>query len=459
MLIFSTTNKTLQTIKPNRQAAPPLGELTALHFPEPRKMLFNNGLTCYFLPTEEPDVVVLEMIFEAGCWQETQAKVAELTGLMLLEGTSDMTGQTLLEKIEYFGATISAKSYNDFAKISIHTLSKYLSDLLPLLKKILTDSKFEQSDFDKLVKNRQEKLLVKEEKLEYLADVIFHEKLFGEGHPYGYRPTAAHYEALELEQAKAFYINNYMPRKCAVYIAGKVSQEQLTDFERYFGSDNWAKTITVAPQNQQQTNPNLRSPLFSSKRKNRTYRIPKEDALQSAIRIGGFTVNKTHEDYFGLFVVNTLLGGYFGSRLMSNLREDKGYTYGIYSMVGSYLNAGYWLISAEVNAAVHEKARKEIFLEIDRLKNELIEEEELILLRNYLIGNVLSVVDGAFNLASTLQAVYLYKLNINFLYRLIETIKNIGAEEIRDLVRKYLNTDENCGLVDLVVVGEEQEKE
>ena len=183
----------MQQTEPNRQEAPPLGELTALHFPEPQKMLFDNGLTCYFLATQEPDVVVLEMIFGAGCWHETQAKVAEITGLMLLEGTTEMTGQDLLEKIEYFGASINVKSYNDFAKISIHTLSKYLSDLLPLLKKILTDSKFGQSDFDKLIKNRQQKLLVKEGKLEYLADVMFHEKLFGEGHPYGYRPTADQY--------------------------------------------------------------------------------------------------------------------------------------------------------------------------------------------------------------------------------------------------------------------------
>ena len=166
-----------QYAKPNRQQPPPLGDFTALNFPEPRRIVFNNGIPCYFLATEEPDVVILEMILGAGCWHEPQPKVAELTALMLLEGTHEITGQELLEKIEYFGASIRVKSYNDFAKISIHTLSQYLDDLLPLLQKILTDSKFEASDFDKLVKNRQHKLLLKEDKVEYLADVIFHEKL------------------------------------------------------------------------------------------------------------------------------------------------------------------------------------------------------------------------------------------------------------------------------------------
>jgi predicted Zn-dependent peptidase len=148
---------------------------------------------------------------------------------------------------------------------------------------------------------------------------------------------------------------------------------------------------------------------------------------------------KTHKDFHSLTVLNTILGGYFGSRLMTNIREDKGYTYGIGSGMIPLKKAGYFFISTEVGVEVCNKAIDEIYIEINRLRNESISEKELILVKNYMIGSFLRSIDGPFALANRFKSIMEYDLDYSYYDDYISTIKNIKASDLLNLANKYLD--------------------
>jgi predicted Zn-dependent peptidase len=169
--------------------------------------------------------------------------------------------------------------------------------------------------------------------------------------------------------------------------------------------------------------------------------IPRKEVFQSAIRVGKELFNRHHTDYAGMQVLNTVLGGYFGSRLMKNIREDKGYTYGIGSMIISLHHSGYFVIASEVGTGVTKKAVKEVFVEINRLRNELIPENELSLVKNYIMGQIIRMFDGPFATADTIKSILEYGLDFDYYDRTIETIMGITAVELRDLANKYLKPE------------------
>jgi zinc protease len=177
--------------------------------------------------------------------------------------------------------------------------------------------------------------------------------------------------------------------------------------------------------------------------------LEKEEALQSAIRIGRRTINRSHADFPGLQVLNTILGGYFGSRLMANIREDKGYTYGIGSASVSLKNAGYFFIASEVGAEVCSKAIDEIDKEIEILKTQPVPDDELVLVRNYMLGSLLGSLENAFSHADKFKNIFFYGLGYDYYERYIQTVKDISAERIMELANKYFN----AGDFERVIVG------
>jgi predicted Zn-dependent peptidase len=167
--------------------------------------------------------------------------------------------------------------------------------------------------------------------------------------------------------------------------------------------------------------------------------IRRKDALQAAIRIGKQLFNRTHNDFFGMQVLNTILGGYFGSRLMTNLREDKGYTYGIGSALISLQHSGSFFITGEVGADVAKQAAAEIYKEIDLLRNNLVPDEELNLVKSYMLGKFLRSVDGAFAMGDMFMSVMETGLDMSFYNRYTEVIRSITALELRDLAQRHLD--------------------
>jgi predicted Zn-dependent peptidase len=169
--------------------------------------------------------------------------------------------------------------------------------------------------------------------------------------------------------------------------------------------------------------------------------VEKKDALQTALRIGKILFNKEHEDYIAFTILNTILGDYFGSRLMKNIREDKGFTYGIGSFLSEIRHTGYFIIATEVGKDFTEQTTEEIKKEIDRLQTELISDEELNLVRSYLLGQILKSADGPYATMDLYTAVEQHDMDLEFYNRYIHGIRTITPSELLEMARKYLNWD------------------
>jgi len=223
---------------------------------------------------------------------------------------------------------------------------------------------------------------------------------------------------------------NYKPENLAIIVAGKIHVKTVDLLNLYFGETR-SETIETK-----------QAAGIPESQKNKKVHIGKPGTVQTAIAIGSSTINKRHSDYPGLKILNVLLGGYFGSRLMKNIREDKGYTYGINSSVHSLNSSGYLVISAEVSKKNTQNAVEEIFKEIALLQKVPPEKDELSIIRNYMLGEMVRMFDGPFALAESFRSAWEFGLDNSYYYRLAEKIKSIDPDEITSLARTYYNIDE-----------------
>lgn len=255
--------------------------------------------------------------------------------------------------------------------------------------------------------------------------------IYGKNHPYSNVYSINEFEKLSLTDIKEFYKNYYTPGNCHIIIAGKVGEDVVSQVEELFGTKKWVL----------QTKPNLHSYKIKESTEKTAF-ICKDDAVQSTIRIGRKLITKTHPDYSGMQLLNLILGGYFGSRLMQNIREDKGYTYGINSILISHLKEGHFTIVTEVGATVCKDAVQEIFKEIQRLREELVSEEELTLVINYISGEMLRNLDSPFALSDSLKGNLPFGLDNTYYLQFIKELKVISAERIMELANKYLKVED-----------------
>ncbi len=414
----------------DRSVAPEANEIEKLTIVKPEKITLPNGIPFYSINAGSEDVVRVEVVINAGNWFEESRLSANAVNSLLVEGNSTMTGSEIADFFDFHGAFLQTEVDFDKAYVTLYCLNKHLETLLPVFTDVIFNPTFPQSEVETFIANNKQKLAVNKKKNDYEARKIFNEKLFGSNHPYGFNTEFKNIEEINRANLVDFHQEFYTPSNCTLIVAGKLSDHTKTSIARYFGNINSDSKFefndVTYPEN-----------LHFGK-----YYEEKKDALQTAMRVGKKLVGKKHPDYIGLQILNTLLGGYFGSRLMANIREEKGYTYGIGSRVVSLQKDAYFFISTEVGKEVHDSALQEIFKEIERLQVELVEEQELDLVRNYLLGTMLGSIENAFSHADKLKGILFYDLDYTYYDRYIDKIKTISAEEIQQLAINYLKKEE-----------------
>ena len=408
----------------NRSIAPPIKLVEKINLKDAEKASFSDNINAYLVKGGKKNIIKIEIAFKAGRLYEPQKLVAQLTARMLNEGTENYTAKALAEKIDYYGATINTKAGMDHVKMTIFTLKKFLPQVMDLAIEILSKPTFPEKEFSTIIKNSIQKLEVNLEKTTYLASAKFYESIFTAKHPYGYTVGVEDYKALNRDLLEAFYKEKYSCSPINVYISGKYEEHDVAIIKT---------ALTSLKVESQTVNIDIEPPAYKAQ----NHTIKKEDALQAALRIGMRTIGKNHPDRHTLSILNTVFGGYFGSRLMSNIREEKGYTYGIYSTISSYKQQACFLISTEVDVNVCDAAVKEIFNEISRLKNELIAQEELDLVKNYILGTMLQQLDGPFKISATLKALYDADLDSQYIHDYVEKVKSVSALELQECAKQY----------------------
>ena len=401
-----------------------------------QKMVLNNGVEVYAINAGEQELLQLEIVFYAGNSYEKNKGVALATNFMLKNGTSNKSAFQINEHFEYYGAYCNRSCYNETAVLSLHTLNKHLNVLLPVMREMITDAAFPESELDIFKQNSQQKLQVNLKKCDFVANRLIDAYLFGEEHPYGKYLSAENYQSLTTDQLKEHFQQYYVNGRAVIFVAGKLPADLFEQLNQQFGDLAITKNGQTLP---------AQLVIPAVQKKQHISNDP--TGVQAAIRIARPFPNRHHPDFMNVMVLNTVFGGFFGSRLMSNIREDKGYTYGIHSYVQNHIQESAWLISTEAGKDVSEATVTEVYNEMALLRNTLIDEEELLLVRNYMIGSILGDLDGPFQIIGRWKNIILNDLDEQYFYDSIKVIKTISAEDIKALAEKYLKPEDFYELV------------
>jgi predicted Zn-dependent peptidase len=409
---------------------PPIFPVEKVLIPEAVSTSLDNGVPVFLIEAGTEEIMRLEFTFRAGQVNEYLPLLASTTNMMLTEGSQNYKSEELNKLIDFYGAFLNISPEKDRAGIVVFFLNKHIEKVLELSREILFRPIFPEEELNALMNKRLRWYLVNREKVQNLSMDKFFESLFGKNHPYGHVTTEDDFRNLTHELLSGYHSEFYTPENMAIIVSGKIPEKITVLLNKYFGEIKLSKIKNLKPGN------NLQGETFKKAH------IEKKGSVQTAIRIGSATINKRHPDYTGLKVVDAILGGYFGSRLMKNIREDKGYTYGISSSLTSLDLAGYKVISTEVGKKNTRKAMDEIYNEIRLLQKESVKKEELGLVRNYMAGELLRMFDGPFALADSFRSVWDFGLDNNYYYRLAEKIKTIEPHEIIHLANTYYNIDD-----------------
>lgn len=372
------------------------------------------------------EISKIELVYPAGKWNEPQKGVAHFAAKLLKEGTQQRDAQAIAEQLDFWGASLSVESSADYWTLTAYCLTKHLEGMLVLIRELLEKATFPEEELALKKHLQKQKLKVNLQKVEVQATRKLMASLFGADHFYGYRLSEEDISAINRDEILSFYQQKIAGQPFWLFVSGHVPQHFISIWQ-----DIW-------PASAQLPAPQLRSfDALPTMLQPGAHLVPMPKAQQSALRIGRTMPHHTHRDYHGLKVLNTILGGYFGSRLMTNIREDKGFTYGIYSVLHAYAQQGIFYISTEVGAAHEEAALAEIFKELERLREEPIGAEELTLVRNYLLGNIMGGIDGPMKAANTLKGLVLQGQDEEALAKFIETIRTIQPKTLQALAQQY----------------------
>ena len=413
-----------------RKIQPPVFPVTRIKIPDIASFTLNNGVPVYLIEAGTEDIMRVEFSFKAGIIKETVPLVASSTNLMLTEGSANYSSEELNRLIDFYGAFVNMYYEKDRAGIVVFFLSKHIEKILELCHEMIILPIFHENELNALLQKRLQWFRVNREKVQNLSMDKFFEVIFGRAHKYGYQVVEEDFEGINPQLLKDFHAQYYSPGNMAVFVSGKIHERTNELFNKFFGGK-----ISGSP-----TNNSTSAALVGEKEKK--FHLEKSGAVQSSLRIGSPTINKRHPDYHGFKILDTILGGYFGSRLMKNIREDKGYTYGISSIVTSLDLSGYKIISTEVAPKNLNETVDEIFNEVRRLQIEPPGEDELNVVRNYMSGELVRMFDGPFALAESFKSAWEFGLDTSYYQRLSEKILTIKPEEITDLANKFYKLDE-----------------
>ena len=414
----------------DRTQGPPINKVTSLSIPPVSRTILENGIELIEVNMGTQSLVQLEVLFKGGRVTEVQKGASRAVARLLKEGTVSLTGSEIAEKVDFYGANLSSGASLDYSYVKIFALTKYFNKILPIMEEVLYKPTFPQTELDKYKTNCIQKLKVEMAKSELVAYKKVTEEIYGVDHVYGYNSTDEIYRSLTRVALQEYYDASYGTSNCIVILSGDVTNEVRNSVVEVFGS---RAPKHVAIEYQEATN----TPITDT-----VHKYKSEDDLQTAVKIGMKLFKRSHPDFADMFILNTILGGYFGSRLMSSLREEKGYTYNIYSSIDMMMYDGYFNISTEVGNQYLEATLEGIFEEVDRLKTELISEIELDMVKNYLSGNFLNMIDGPFKVAGMSKVVALNGLDFGFYEDLMARIHSISAADLLALANKYLNREE-----------------
>jgi len=418
----------------DRTLAPLSLPVKSVNIIKAESLLLPNGVPVHVIRVDNQPVFKIEIVLKASKWNEPQNGVASFAIKMLSEGTLKKRASQIADYVDGLGGFLEINPGLDYSSISIYALSKHFNLMVYLLSELMYESVFPVAELDNMKNIKIQSLKVDDEKSNMVASRAFRENLFGKHHPYGQDLKASDVEKVDRPLIH-YYHQSRMVSDFEIILSGDVPSD-LKDLENAFNRKSSEKALP---------------PIHIMPEPNKgLIVIEKKEALQSSIRIGCRLFAKRHPDYLPMLVVNEILGGYFGSRLMKNIREEKGYTYGISSNIANMKHMGYFVIGTDVKREFTKSTLDEIYKEIDILKNQPVSADELETVKNYMAGSLLASINTPFALADKFKSIHFHGLSYKFYQDYLETLNTITSTQIQDLTNKYLRKE---NMVEVVVGG------
>ncbi len=422
-----------------KQAPPEGGKPKDFTLPEKQAKRLDNGLEVTAVPFGAVPKATIAVVVRAGALNAGEDTwLADLAGDFLLEGTATRTNEAIAREAAAMGGSVDVAVDDDETTISGDVLAEFVPDMVALLADVVRNASFPASEMERLKRDRLRELSVARADPQQMAFAAFRKALYGD-HPYGrVFPTEEQLTGYTVEDVRAFHADNFGARRTHVFISGKFDVERtMAAIEQAFG--DWK----AGPEP-------LVNPPEPAPGKIATRVIDRPGASQSNIILGLPTINPVDDDWVPLEVTDTLLGGYFSSRITSNIREDKGYTYSPYSTLSARYRDGYWAEVAAVTTNVTGAAIEEILGEIKSLQAEPPSPQELDSVKNYTAGTFVlqnSTRNGIINALSFLD---LHGLPDTYLTNYVSNVFAVTPEQVSEMARKYLRDQD----MTLVVVGD-----
>ncbi len=409
----------------DRTIAPAIEKVKDLSVPSQEPQDHINGTPVFVVEDEAEELIKIEIVFPAGSGEEVKPLLASATSSMLTEGAGEYSANQISEIKDYYGAKIQTGVGKDLASVALVCLKSNLEALIPLFGAIVQEPTFPKKELESYKRRTAASLKVNLEKVEIICRLVFSELFFGDS-KYAERFAPEDFDKIDRTDLKAFHKENYRMKNARILISGGHVKKAIALLKQVLKVDEGSVDLKE---------------LGTYHPKRETNFVRKDGALQSAIRVGFPAISRHHDDYPALYIANTILGGYFGSRLMQNIREDKGYTYGIGSRINQLKDLAYIVISTQVGAKHTDATLKEIYYEVNRLCEEPITSEELELVKNYTAGGLLRSFDGTFSQASLLNTMLMHELSQSYYGEFLEKIYAVSPADILSVAQKYCDTE------------------
>ncbi|MGP1475946.1 MAG: M16 family metallopeptidase [Phocaeicola sp.] len=412
----------------DRITPPKTRPITELKIPYPEEHILKNGIPLRIMKTGTEEVVRLDIIVNGGRLATRQPFLALLTNRMLREGSQHYTSSVIAEKLDYYGASLELSVSLKKEFVTLYSINKYFSRTLAIVADMVKYPTFPEQELKTVLEMNKQQFRVLENKVDTVSQKVMNLALFGAKHPIGYYSKVDDFDKLNVNLIKEYYRDHYYSNNTIIFLSGNVTQEIIQDIENQLGNEPWG----------------IDRPKFEAKpfriltSKEKLFFIEKPDAIQNSLKMGYLTIGRNHPDYAKLRVLVVLLGGYFGSRLMKNIRERKGYTYGIGSTLMSITKKSVFLISTEADNQYIPAIIKETKKQIDRLCTVKVGPAELNMVKNYMLGDFCRSFEGPFSLSDAWIYIETNGLDMNFYQRLVEEIRTVSRDDILRLAQIYL---------------------
>jgi len=395
-----------------------------LDLPEPECLIARNGCRLYHLRADDAEVARVSFVFRAGTAYQYRPFAASATANMLSEGSVHSTGREIAERLDFLGAWYGVSVDRDCVYLNFASPTRQLSHTLKVATEILLEPAFPEREVRTYADNRREQLSIERRKVDVAARERFAQCLFGDTHPYGVVYDEVEYDTLTDRDLDDHYCRLYVASNCFAVCSGHLEPEHI---------DTVIRILEALP-------PMPVEPVaFPPARTRHEAFVERAGAVQSSLRLGRLLFPRSHPDFVGMQVLATLLGGYYGSRLMTSLREERGYTYGVTATVVNFEHAGYLAVATDVGRENTADALAVCCAEFDRLRREPVGAEELEMVRRMMTGEMMRVLDGPFGIADVTIENILCGTDNASIDRNLQTIRSITPDELQRLARQYLD--------------------